>query len=60
MANSNFSENPGGISLLLLPKRVCATKQEVGFKVSPVSLKQGQLIHYLASLTRWIFGPDAF
>ena len=59
MANSNLIEDLG--DSLITSKRLRATEQqEVGFKVSPVSLKQGQLIHYLASLTSWIFGPDAF
>ena len=49
MANSNLIEDPGDS---LTSKRLRATEQqEVGFKVSPVSLKQGQLIHYLALLT---------
>ena len=63
MANSNLIEGPGGFPYFFsLKLRLCATEQqEVGFKVSPKSLKQGQLIHYLASVTRrWPFKPDAF
>ena len=47
MANSILIEDPGGILLLI---QLCATEQqEVGYKISLVRLKQGQLIHYFES-----------
>ena len=47
----------GGVSLIW-PRRICAAEQGMILRV--LSLKQGLQFHYLASLTWFVFGSEAF